>query len=117
MWSFPASTQSPEIYLALESGDLDLPINMSGMGHGEQKCLRDLIAIPINQQKPLFAELLQPLIAGMQSMKMPGDAAHLTVLRHAGKVQRPLILCPCLVQDNIAVGQFLGIVDTLFFLS
>ena len=59
----PCQRRIPFIYLALEAGELDVPVTLPGPKHRSRKTLRDLAAIPLDQQGPVFAEMHQHVAA------------------------------------------------------
>ncbi|KAK9865669.1 hypothetical protein WJX84_006738 [Apatococcus fuscideae] len=82
----PCQRRIPFIYLALEAGELDVPVTLPGPKHRSRKTLRDLAAIPLDQQGPVFAEMHQHVAAAMRSKKKDGDACHQAVLKLTGAV-------------------------------
>ena len=72
-----------EVFLALESGVLDLPVQISCIG--PKMVLRDLTTTPAHQHSSCLIELTQQVIGGMRSMEVHGDAAHRIALSAMGK--------------------------------
>ncbi len=81
----PSRCSITDIYMALDHGDLDLPMETLHIGQRQHKLLRDLTAIPAHQYRSYFIEMTQPVLAGMRSTKDHGDAAHQSALKSAGK--------------------------------
>ena len=82
----PGTHTITEIYLALEFGNLDLPVEMSLIEQGQARYLRDLAAIPAHQHSSRLIERGKHTIAGMRSMKVQGDAAHRKAMDNMGKL-------------------------------
>ena len=98
----PCRYSASEEYTALESRQLDLPLEMPPLGQEQHKSLRDLAAVPVYRHGYHFAEVTQHLFSSMRSMRVQKDAAYWSTLRSAGKFcHTQLEACACQLRIRI----------------
>ena len=81
----PSKFTVKQIHCALDTGSLDQPVDLPGLGQGAQTSLQDLTAIPLDQQGSLLANIGQRVVNARCFIKEWGDGPHQAMLRFAGK--------------------------------
>ena len=79
----PSDYAITQVLLALEAGQLDLPL--SGLGLGECQSLRDLTSVPDELSKKMLLDMTSRVVNGMRFRQCAGDAAHQATLKYTGK--------------------------------
>ncbi|KAK9866128.1 hypothetical protein WJX84_007468 [Apatococcus fuscideae] len=82
----PCERDIRQVYHAIEVGDLNVLVHIPDAGRGRLMTLRDLMAVPPDQQGRMFAEISQQIVNARPFMRAEGDATHLTMQRCAGAV-------------------------------
>ncbi|KAK9853396.1 hypothetical protein WJX84_008043 [Apatococcus fuscideae] len=82
----PSKFTVKQIHCALDTGSLDQPVDLPGLGQGAQTSLQDLTAIPLDQQGSLLANIGQRVVNARCFIKEWGDGPHQAMLRFAGTV-------------------------------
>ena len=71
------------VYMALDSGNLDLPISLSSCG-SRFSSLRALVDTPLNLQQPLLVKNWLRVFNAQQLQRTTGDAGHNATLASIG---------------------------------
>ncbi len=82
----PCTHTISEIYMAMELGNLHLPVSLSATGQGHEQHLRDLTAIPAHQHSARLIELTSRVVKGMRCVRERGDAVHDMALQNMGEL-------------------------------
>ncbi len=82
----PCTHTISEIYVALELGNLHLPVSLSDIGQGHERHLRDLAAISAHQHSARIIGLTCRIVKGMRSVRQRGDAVHGMALQNTGEL-------------------------------
>ena len=80
----PCQQSMRQIYTALETGFLDMPIDLSGPGNEQYATLRDLQAIPSHQHGLMLAESGMRIMNALHFTRAKGDASHQIMYKYLG---------------------------------
>ncbi|KAK9826080.1 hypothetical protein WJX74_010878 [Apatococcus lobatus] len=80
----PSDYAITQVLLALEAGQLDLPL--SGLGLGGCQSLRDLTCFPDALSKKMLLEMTSRVVNGMSFRQFAGDTADQATLKYTGAV-------------------------------
>ena len=80
----PCQATMQEVYVALESGNLDLPIRLKTSQGKTLTSLREVMAIPTHQQAPMLVEANARIVNANHFKQAHGDEYYQTMLRTVG---------------------------------
>lgn len=83
----PCQATMQEVYVALECGNLDLPIRLKTSQGKTITSLREVMAIPTHQQAPMLVEANARIVNANYFKQADGDEYHRTMLRTVGVFQ------------------------------
>ncbi|KAK9826012.1 hypothetical protein WJX74_005420 [Apatococcus lobatus] len=75
-----------KVYVALEAGHGDLPLDLSGVVHKHCTSLRHMTSLPQEEHSKLFARVNFQIVQAMAGVKSRGDAAHQAMLSYTGGI-------------------------------
>ena len=81
----PCDYSIVQIYQALEAGNLDMPVCLDSGQHGRFTNLRQVAAIPFQQQLSMFHDASARIVNAMHLKLDAGDVCDRTLLRLAGR--------------------------------
>ena len=101
---FPCQQGVSQVYAALESGQLSLPVSMGNLGLGQYQSLEDLVQVPHHQHRHLLAEMSCGVVDVMNFRRAANDDAYQTMLQFAG-TRSPLPPAPGVPTCPQAIGS------------
>ncbi|KAK9861254.1 hypothetical protein WJX84_000778 [Apatococcus fuscideae] len=80
----PCEASVHDVYLALESGQADLRVDVTGSQGQQITSLRELMAIPSHEHGPMLREIIMRVVNAQHLKTATGDVCHQNMLRNIG---------------------------------
>ena len=89
----PCEASVHDVYLALESGQADLRVDVTGSQGQQITSLRELMAIPSHEHGPMLREIIMRVVNAQHLKTATGDVCHQNMLRNIGEAHACTALC------------------------